>query len=323
MEAYASLAFFNRNSSRKADSVLRVHSIQEDAWRKTGSIIFSIGSALYTISHGNPSPVLLAGNPLDSGWRNGPHLVARFNQTTSFAQLPNGMLIVSDTNNRCLRTLNRESLSVSTFAGLCQDRTRYYNDQNYRMGQVFNKPTTLQYDPRTGVLYLLDAIGFSSNIIARNMRTSLIKWRTVLRSYQAFNNFIHDSFTNSFTLVSGRRVINMTTTREVTDSTVNDPFGLALHHSILMVTNKQVAGFVQFIDYQRGDSVLFNLCAARNSPEGLPICMLVPMNPTAIAVIGGYLYIGSTFDGTTNSLTGTNNIQASLQRVQFSTDNGM
>ena len=83
-----------------------------------GNIIFSDGfsvrttdgSAIYTI----------AGSADQQGYMEGTGSGARFNYVHSFVQFANSQVLIADSYNHCLRTLDRVTNTTNTFAGTCE-----------------------------------------------------------------------------------------------------------------------------------------------------------------------------------------------------------
>ena len=85
---------------------------------KPGHIIYTDKNAVKTTD--GTTVVLLAGNSLQGGYREGRGAEARFYFITGFTQISDKHVVVSDCFNRCLRLIDRTSGSTSQFSGQCQ-----------------------------------------------------------------------------------------------------------------------------------------------------------------------------------------------------------
>lgn len=82
-----------------------------------GQLIFSEGHSV-KITDGITTTIL-AGDPTESGLMDGCGSNVRFNKVTGFAQLNKKRIIVVDSMNNCLRTLNRVTGCVKYHVGQC------------------------------------------------------------------------------------------------------------------------------------------------------------------------------------------------------------
>lgn len=98
------------------------------------------------------SPVLFAGYPKESGYKDGVATAARFNQPYQGAFDEEGNFYVCDRNNHCIRKITPLGI-VSTFAGRA-------GKEGYTDGPIadaqFKNPNGIVYDPDKKVFYVAD-----------------------------------------------------------------------------------------------------------------------------------------------------------------------
>ena len=84
-----------------------------------GSIFALIGNAIIRTNQ-DSSWQLIAGSINQSGYKNGNSTTARFNNPGSFIQMQNStQILVADTKNYCIRTIDYETWNVGTLSGRC------------------------------------------------------------------------------------------------------------------------------------------------------------------------------------------------------------
>lgn len=83
----------------------------------TGNILFIDQSCIKSTDGSNT--IIIAGASDIDGFQNGDRKTARFNKPQGFVLLNSTTVVILDTNNHCLRLLNRLSSRVTTIAGAC------------------------------------------------------------------------------------------------------------------------------------------------------------------------------------------------------------
>ena len=84
-----------------------------------GSLFALLGNALIRTNQ-DSSWQLIAGSINQSGYKNGNSTTARFNNPGSFIQMQNStQILVADTMNYCIRTIDYETWNVGTLSGRC------------------------------------------------------------------------------------------------------------------------------------------------------------------------------------------------------------
>ena len=86
---------------------------------------------------------LIAGSSTQTGYREGVGADARFNFMTGFVQISEKLVVVADSNNHCMRLIDRTTNKTSLFSGQCQSEG--YEDG--RPGQ-FRYPRSVVMDQR-------------------------------------------------------------------------------------------------------------------------------------------------------------------------------
>ena len=277
--------FYER--SVETNSVLRVNSIQEDKFNSK-KIILAYGSALHlTRTNYKNRSTILAGNPYTSGLRNDHSLKSLFSEIADFAQIFNSKILISDKDNQCIRLLNRNTSRVSTYQ--CSK-----NMSVYTPWLTFNQPTTIQFDEINNIVYLLDHVLSESVVVGKNLYTgtAFITYVHPLRSL-IINDFLYVSKTGDFIISENTAIMNVTTTSKnilIQDFNVSHGLtppqiivgALTLYGDILLNTKiKDGGGFIELVNIQqRGPQINDNNYCCFN-------------NPTALAVVNKYLYVGT------------------------------
>ena len=126
---------------------------------RPGYLLYTEETALMT-SDGTTTH-LIAGNSTQYGYREGVGAEARFTYIYGFAQISEKLVVVADSNNNCLRLIDRSTNKTSVFSGLCESRG--YEDGS--PGQ-FDYPYFVVIDKRDkNQLFIAD----SSNAAVRNV----------------------------------------------------------------------------------------------------------------------------------------------------------
>ena len=278
-----------------ADMLLRVHELQADQYHD-GNVLAAVGNAIYSITDDGGS-YRIAGNATEAGYKAGFYTNARFNLTAGLTQVSYGIVLISDQNNQCLRRLDRITGHVSIFAGECGNGTRYYEGIDYIQWSTFNKPSRLQYDANSRKIYLLDVLEFGvrSAILSKNYyQKDELNERVIHITTHggSVNDFIYDSIFNTYTISDHSGVSKLGTYGSRSTFDIPDAFGLARVDDVLIVSRFN-SGAVMVIDERKGGNI--SICGTEAKYHyGLPYCSL--SHPTSVAVVGGYLYIGSTVD---------------------------
>ena len=87
-----------------------------------GNILYLESHALMTLNLNTNESTLIAGSITNTGFNNGIGNAARFDGPFAFLQLDSSMVVISDRNNHCFRTVSRLTNATSTFAGACEAR---------------------------------------------------------------------------------------------------------------------------------------------------------------------------------------------------------
>ena len=87
---------------------------------RPGYLLYTEETALMT-SDGTTTHVI-AGNSTQYGYREGVGDEARFTYIYGFAQISEKLVVVADSNNNCLRLIDRSTNKTSVFSGLCESR---------------------------------------------------------------------------------------------------------------------------------------------------------------------------------------------------------
>lgn len=144
--------------------------IQEDRVNR-GSYLICDLHALISVS-AERTVNIIAGNPSESGFSNGPGHAAYFSFVYDIYQINDEDIIIMDSMNYCIRKVSRVTGMVSTFAGQCRRagefegtvyatdaRFRYlsrgvYLPQNNRIYYLLHKPMKiLSHDLETGLWF--------------------------------------------------------------------------------------------------------------------------------------------------------------------------
>ena len=91
--------------------------MQLDRYRP-GFIVYNDYSALMTSD--GATTHLIAGNSTQEGYREGVGAEARFYPITGFAQISEELVVVADSDNHCLRLIDRSTNKTSVFSGQCK-----------------------------------------------------------------------------------------------------------------------------------------------------------------------------------------------------------
>ena len=111
---------------------------------RPGYIVYPDKHALMT-SNGTTTH-LIAGSSTQEGYREGVGADARFNDIGGFTQISVKLVVVADTDNNCMRLIDRTTNTTSSFSGQCKsDGDRGYEDG--RPGQ-FRYPWSVVIDQR-------------------------------------------------------------------------------------------------------------------------------------------------------------------------------
>lgn len=89
----------------------------ESDLRINGFILFIDGYSLRTADGRNA--YVVAGSPNKKGFSNGKSLSAKFDYMEYFCQLDRRLVVIADHHNNCLRLVDRQTETVSTYAGKC------------------------------------------------------------------------------------------------------------------------------------------------------------------------------------------------------------
>ena len=87
-----------------------------------GNILYLESHALMTLNLNTNESTLIAGSITNTGFNNGIGNAVRFDGPFAFLQLDSSMVVISDRNNHCFRTVSRLTNATSTFAGACEAR---------------------------------------------------------------------------------------------------------------------------------------------------------------------------------------------------------
>ena len=87
---------------------------------RPGHLVYTDYSALMT-SDGKTTH-LIAGSPTQEGYREGVGVEARFYRITGFAQISEKHVVVADSNNHCMRLIDRSTNKTSVYSGQCKSR---------------------------------------------------------------------------------------------------------------------------------------------------------------------------------------------------------
>ena len=87
---------------------------------RPGFIIYSDAHALVTSYR--TTAHLIAGNSAQKGYREGVGAEAWFTYIAGFAQISEKLVVVADTENNCLRLIDRSTNNTSVFSGQCKSR---------------------------------------------------------------------------------------------------------------------------------------------------------------------------------------------------------
>lgn len=123
----------------------------------------------------------LVGLPITNGYIEAEGTLAKFSSIASLAQINRTMLVVSDTNNNCLRWVDRTSYQTSQFAGKCGDqRIQEHGDIDISLSDLkFVAPGALLYQNITHMLYVADyeevlTINITARIAHRLFKSTMV-----------------------------------------------------------------------------------------------------------------------------------------------------
>ena len=94
-----------------------VHHMELDRYRP-GYLLYTDLTTLMTID--GTTTHLIAGSSTQAGYREGVGADARFYYIPGFAQISEKLVVVADTENNCLRQIDRSNNKTSVFSGQCK-----------------------------------------------------------------------------------------------------------------------------------------------------------------------------------------------------------
>ena len=103
-----------------ADNPGDVNFMEPDCFRP-GNILYSNRDTLKSLDPDRWAPQSIAGRDRKSGYQEGKGFNARFNFMTSFYQFNSTTVVIADTSNDCVRTVNRITNMTSWVSGKCAD----------------------------------------------------------------------------------------------------------------------------------------------------------------------------------------------------------
>jgi len=118
-------------------------------------LLVGLDSALVSIRKDNGSLTMIAGDPIQDGYREGRGTEARFTAVSGIVELDHHY-VVADIRNNCLRSISYQSGSVTaSWAGECKERSESIDgDLNQAR---FYRPKGLQKDPlNDNLVYVLE-----------------------------------------------------------------------------------------------------------------------------------------------------------------------
>ena len=114
--------YFRIEKSTPTDFISTSHHVyhmESDRYRP-GHIIYTDLYVLMT-SDGTTTH-LIAGNSTQHGYKEGVGADARFDYISGFTQISERLVVVADTNNHCMRLIDRTTNNTSGFSGQCMSR---------------------------------------------------------------------------------------------------------------------------------------------------------------------------------------------------------
>ena len=125
-----------------------------------GNVIYTDAFSIKT-SNSTESQII-AGDTTQYGYQEGTGSAARFESIWGCTQISSTRLVVSDTDNHCLRLIDRVSGRTSQFAGQCTKR-------GYQDGSpaLFGDPQSIIKDVKEPEQLIVADLGLSSEICGR------------------------------------------------------------------------------------------------------------------------------------------------------------
>jgi hypothetical protein len=115
-----------------------------------------------------------------AGYYDGSGDVSLFNKPKGIAILSNtavNLLIIADTGNHCIRSVDLETGFVSTYAGICGQGGKRDGDGRKAL---FESPVSLGVDSRLGMVAVLDNSG-SIRVVQRNEKNGSVQVGTLVQ----------------------------------------------------------------------------------------------------------------------------------------------
>ncbi|XP_067936161.1 uncharacterized protein [Watersipora subatra] len=292
------------------DDLPTITEIQEDQYDE-GFVLIAAGNAVFRMNeHGSVWRIAGSRYEEEGGYADGTAQDARFNRISGLAQLSSTRLLIADENNQCLRVLFRDVGYVEAYAGAC-NFSHYYSPDEYIPMKTFNKPSKMVYDSRSGFTFILDMLITDQKYVIISSYETQFNARVNISTHgEVVHSFTYDGLSNSYAVLQSNEIMNISAdgSRDIAKTKMADAFGVAFFDGILIVTNID-SGMVTFIDYKQ-ENGNFTIC---NDTDyfywGLPQCTLV--RPSAVAVINGFLYIGSDYDSDLD--------EARITKISFTT----
>ena len=113
-----------------------VYHIQEDSF-VPGNLLIADGCVLKT-SDGTVTSTIAGGPHWEPGYAEGVGVQARFNKVLSFVQISSHQVVLVDSTNRCLRSVDRNTNQTAAYAGNCTQQ-----GQQDGLDALFNEPTSV------------------------------------------------------------------------------------------------------------------------------------------------------------------------------------
>lgn len=129
--------------------------IEQDAANES-TIIYSDGGALKLLDNGGVTTITgVSVVPVgESTYEEGTRNRARFSQITGFTQLNATTIVVADSKNNCLRTVDRVTGSTSLLSGVCSSSAGFMNGN--LTTALFSEPFKMVSDNTKSIIYLTD-----------------------------------------------------------------------------------------------------------------------------------------------------------------------
>ena len=193
-------------------------------------LLSCLDNAIVSIDLVTKTAFAISGLPTEPAYVEGIGSEARYSGPLSLVQVDRSTIIIADTQNFCLRQIDRDTMNTSTFAGECENYGTAQNDATVtRENLRLMSPQALIYDKTNQSLYLADG----ETIYSMSVSGTEV-YKIVLNDRYAFNSLILSTEPNQFLIG--------TTTDEVVSVTQNNEIKVIAGKGLKHNADGQVPG---------------------------------------------------------------------------------